>query len=526
MKACLMYRDKDFVLKEGYPANAADLIQDLELNILLGTMAAGDKFLLDVADSAVLASLTDPDAISYRQRVLADCMAQPEIVRNLYTMVVEAIERERKVWGWMSGKYPEGTLHRSVEVLEMFLEQLKKLRNVADLYSARFRSEGFQRLFAMLVQELDDKYLSTVEEHLERLKFRDGILLSAELGKGNQGANYVLLKTPYVARGWVERFQHWLGNLTGGNKSAFVYEVHERDEAGFRALSEIRSRGISHVAAALGQSTDHILSFFSMLRLELGFYVGCLNLHDALTRKSEPTCIPEVLAMDAMEISGKDIYDVCLSLSLESRAGGNDLESEDASLVMVTGANRGGKSTFLRSIGLAQLMMQGGMFAPAKFFRANICRGIFTHFKREEDATLKSGKLDEELSRMSGIVDRITPYSMVLFNESFASTNEREGSEIARQIVRALQENDVKVIYVSHMFDLAQGFYLVSANEARFLRAERLVDGQRTFRVVPGGPLPTSYGEDLYHRIFEGTSSDGDGAQMPAEVRGSFSVAR
>lgn len=503
MKAYLMYRDKDFALKEGYPANAADLIQDLELSTLLGTMAAGDKFLLEVVDSAVLASVTDPDVIAYRQRVLADCMAQPEIVRNLYATAVEAIERERKVWGWMSGKYPESTLHRSVEVLSMFLEQLKKIRNDADLHRGKFNSEGFRRLFEMLAQELDDTYLAKVEEHLERLKFHDGILLSAELGKGNQGVNYVLLKTPYVARGWAERFQNWLGSLTRGNKSAFVYEVPERDEAGFRALSEIRSRGISHVAAALGQSTDHILSFFSMLRLELGFYIACLNLHDALTRKSEPTCIPEVLAMNTMAISGKGVYDVCLSLNLESQAVGNDLESEDVSLVIITGANRGGKSTFLRSIGLAQLMMQCGMFVPAEFFRANICSGIFTHFKREEDATLKSGKLDEELSRMSGIVDRITPYSMVLFNESFASTNEREGSEIARQIVRALQEADVKVIYVTHMFDLAQGFYRVSANEARFLRAERLADGQRTFRVVPGEPLPTSYGEDLYWRIFE-----------------------
>ena len=152
------------------------------------------------------------------------------------------------------------------------------------------------------------------------------------------------------------------------NKSAFAYEVHERDEAGLRALSEIRSQGISHVAAALGQSTDHILSFFSMLRLELGFYIGCLNLHDALIAKGEPTCLPEVRALNSMEISGKGIYDVCLSLNLENRAAGNDIESEDTSLVMITGANRGGKSTFLRSIGLAQLMMQCGMFVPAESF--------------------------------------------------------------------------------------------------------------------------------------------------------------
>jgi hypothetical protein len=53
---------------------------------------------------------------------------------------------------------------------------------------------------------------------------------------------------------------------------------------------------------------------------------------------------------------------------------------------------------------------------------------------------MKSGKFDEELSRMSDIADDMTSNSMVLFNESFAATNEREGSEIGRQIVCALSE--------------------------------------------------------------------------------------
>jgi DNA mismatch repair ATPase MutS len=148
-------------------------------------------------------------------------------------------------------------------------------------------------------------------------------------------------------------------------------------------------------------------------------------------------------------------------------------------------------------------MMQCGMFVPAEIFRANVCGGIFTHYKREEDSSMKSGKLDEELGRMSAIVDDMTPNGIVLLNESFASTNEKEGSEIARQIVRALLEAGIKVVYVTHLFDLAQGFYLAKMDAALFLRAERLSDGRRTFRLVEGEPLPTSYGEDLYRRIFD-----------------------
>jgi len=147
-------------------------------------------------------------------------------------------------------------------------------------------------------------------------------------------------------------------------------------------------------------------------------------------------------------------------------------------------------------------MMQAGMFVPAEYFRANVCDGVFTHFKREEDASMKSGKLDEELSRMSDIADWITPNGLLLCNESFAATNEREGSEIARQVIRAMTDAGIKVLFVTHLFDLAEGFYRQGLETALFLRAERLADGARTFRLVPGEPLPTSYGEDSYRRIF------------------------
>jgi DNA mismatch repair ATPase MutS len=104
------------------------------------------------------------------------------------------------------------------------------------------------------------------------------------------------------------------------------------------------------------------------------------------------------------------------------------------------GARKAGAGDETRRRRLAQLMMQAGMFVAAESFTASARSGVFTHFKREEDATMEKGKLDEELDRMSTIAGQITVGCLLLCNESFASTNEREGSEIARQIIRALTE--------------------------------------------------------------------------------------
>jgi DNA mismatch repair ATPase MutS len=495
MKAFLMYRDRDFDLQSDSPPNAQAITQDLELKIMFNAMALGDRVLLEVATEAVLCSLADRDEVLYRQDILKDCLKHPSIVRDIYNLAVEAVENERKnFWGILSD-YPDATLRRSVEVLQMFVGMLARLRNCAETHADRFESEGFATLFSMLQRELDDDYFAVIKKHLQQLKFRGGVLISAELGTGNKGTNYVLRKPARRTESWIER-------LMEPKEPSYTYHLHPRDESGAKALGELNDRGVNLVANALAQSTDHIVSFFSMLRTELAFYMGCLNLYGKLSEKGGAISFPIPAYPDDRRHSFSELYDPCLALTLEQRIVSNEVEADGKELMIITGANQGGKSTFLRSIGVSQLMMQCGMFVPAKVFTANMCSGVFTHFKREEDSTMKSGKFDEELSRMSDIAESIKPNAMLLFNESFAATNEREGSEIARQIVTALIEKGIKIFFVTHLYELAHGFYNRNLKNAIFLRAERQSDGARTFKLIEREPLSTSYGQDLYSRIF------------------------
>ncbi len=96
MKAHLMYRSRDFAAGTELPSHATDLRKDLELDTMLDAMAEGDSFLRGVADAALLTTVTDPDAIIYRQQILRDCFAQPAVVTQMYQLAVEAIEREHK----------------------------------------------------------------------------------------------------------------------------------------------------------------------------------------------------------------------------------------------------------------------------------------------------------------------------------------------------------------------------------------------------------------------------------------------
>jgi DNA mismatch repair ATPase MutS len=501
MKVLLLHSDRSFDTAVGLPSNEQALTQDVELAVVLGAMAREDKFLYEVARRVILSSLVDIDQILYRQSILKDCLENPQVVRDIYRVAEETTTGEKGIWGWYNPyKSTDQILGRSVKVLQLCVGKLKELRAIVDRHAGEFGSEGFKSLFAMLKEELSDDYLASVQSLLNGLESSDGTLIRAELGEGNKGTNYALCRQP-------EKKQGRMARVFGTNEPRqFTYSLDVNDNTGTEMLSKLRDRGINNVANTLAQSSDHVLGFFTSLRTELAFYVGCLNLQDLLARKGEATCLPQPLARGSRALSFEGLYDAALSLKVQQRVVPNDLDATNKDLVVITGANRGGKSTFLRSVGLALLMMQSGAFVPAKSFSSDPCAGLFTHFKREEDITMKSGKLDEELKRMSEIVDHLTSDCAVLFNESFAATNEREGSEISRQIVNALLEKRVKVFFVTHQYEFARSLYERKMPNAVFLRAERKAGGERTFKVVPGEPLETSYGEDLYDHIFVGTA--------------------
>jgi hypothetical protein len=492
MRAHLLHQDRDFDFSGEPPPNSGDLIGDLELTTLLGAMAAGEKFLYEISEKVLLTSLSDAEAIRYRQRILADCIAEPDIIRELYGIAVGALADKRGLWGLWSPQNPSSVLSSAVSQLEVLIVRLRQLRRIADDHGGKFRSDGLTAFFRTAQRELDDDYFETLGRHLKELRFRDGALMSAQLHRDNSGINYVL-RSGHGRRSWRER-------IGIEPRSAYSFTIPLRDDAGAQALSEMTSRGINLVANAAAQSAEHISSYFTMLRAELGFYVSCLNLSSQLVARSQPVTFPEPTPPAAANLTCTDLRDACLALRID-RVVGNDVDADGAPLVIITGANSGGKSTFLRSLGLAQLMMQCGMFVTAGAFRASACQGIFTHFIREEDPAMVSGRLDEELARMSTIADQISPGCLILLNESFAATNEREGSEIGRQVVTALLEAGIRVFFVTHHFDLADSFHRQGAWRTLFLRAPRQPDGRRDFKLTAAPPLPTSYGQDIYYRI-------------------------
>ncbi len=492
MKVHLMFPHDDFNIVEIQHIIKNTTYNDLELELISETAARKDRVIYDSFSSALLHPVDRPEIVKYRQENIKDSIKNSEIIRNLYDIACDAVDKKRKSWWGFYRDTPSTLVLNSVTLLNMHIEIIKDLRIIAQRHVDLFSSAGFKNLFSIFIEELDDDYLNSLQKCLNELKFDNGMNIAAKLGNFNQGADYFLIEPSEIKK------RKW---YSYHKKHSFV--INERDDAGHADLYRRRELALMSVVVPVYRSALHVHNFFASLQRELAFYVGSINLYETLTEKGRKICFPNIADGGNNNFTFKNLMDMSMCLTEKSHIVGNTLDLTGKNAVIITGANQGGKTTFLRSIGEAQIMLCAGIFVTADEYNSTLTKGVYSHFKKEEDKSMESGKLVEEMKRMSEIVDLIKPGSVILLNESFSSTNERDGSEIGRQIISAFLDKQIKVFCVTHFYELSHGFYKNNDPEYIFLIAERMEDGERTFSLAEGEPAKTSHGIDIYRRIFK-----------------------
>ena len=478
-----------------------DITEDLNLNYIFKAMAQGDTYLYDTAKSIVLDSITDINNIFYRQDVLRDCINNKYIIKKLYNIASDAINEAEYYVQYNKPNYARMIsvsvkVFNAVGLLELLAEKLKYIRSAIDSTKYKFQSKGMNKFCDQLKKFFTDEFFQRVKQHITDLKSTtEGtkIIIGSRIGNGMKGCGHILRN---IASSKDNTKKYFLKN--------FEQKVICLDNTNIiNSAREIEDAGLVHILRLINHFNEVILDFFKSLCYECGFYHGCLNLYTTLEELYTDISFPVPVEIDRRDMIFDKLYDLSLLINEKINPISNDLSAINKSLFIITGANQGGKSTYLRSIGIAQLMMQCGVFVPAAYYSANLCDNIFTHFTREEDDEMNSGKLDEELFRMNNIINNLTPNSLLLMNEPFATTTERDGSKIAADIVTALFEHNVKILFVTHLFEFADFMYVKNLEMAIYLRAERNKNGSRSFCIKEGKPQQTSYGEDLYNNVIQ-----------------------
>ena len=499
MEPYLLYQDSSTEGKKSY-AFPRDVVKDLTLEIVFKTMAREDGLILEKVRRVMMIPLTTPEEIRYRQEVLRDLRHQDISLEKLYLCAQRQnkalrIYKEEMKSNRAKSTRKTGELLETLHYLRQGQEELLNVREILLQKQENWQSEGI-RNFLERLKELP------LESINERLKEADSLITGCEAGYTFQVGGGLKMERAVL---------NFLRPLSEGKKSgleSFYLKFIKKnailigtDVALKEDVSHLAEETLKQILQIFQPYLQKLIQFFEHFCEEIAFYMGVVQ----FMKRMEPLYItmmmPTPQPSGTTDVSFENLYELSMAVYAQKKPVVNSMALTNNRMTLITGANQGGKSTFLRSYGIAQILMQCGMPVPASRFSAPVYSQIFTHFTRSEDEQLSTGRLSEELQRMSNMVDKAAPNSLFLLNESFASTTEKEGSKIAEGILNAFYEKNITTMMVTHLYQLAKKKYDEAKEGSHFLVAERTDNGTRTYKMLRGEPTYTSFGTDLFNVI-------------------------
>ncbi|TET60041.1 MAG: DNA mismatch repair protein MutS, partial [Promethearchaeota archaeon] len=151
-------------------------------------------------------------------------------------------------------------------------------------------------------------------------------------------------------------------------------------------------------------------------------------------------------------------HPVIEQISLDEQFIPNDcyLDNENDQLLIITGPNMAGKSTYLRQVALICIIAQMGCFVPAKSATIGIIDQIFTRIGASDDLARKLSTFMIEMTETAKILNYATPKSLVIIDELGRGTSTSDGQSIAMATLEKLHESKIKTLFSTHYHQLTE----------------------------------------------------------------------
>jgi DNA mismatch repair protein MutS len=520
------------------PETIADLDVAPVVQALRGHELRRERFVTSVLTESPM----DPDVITYRAQVVANLLDDPGLRRRLADVLPQlsrlAREPERPMFGfeWTVGQIVQrlGELELYVdaatsldEALEASALRAPALHALGTSVHALVSSPEFEALRAELPAlraHLDEVQSITIGVNLSSdLRPESAAILSIDSKKieGRGGLLERLLGHEAARRGITQ-----LRGRSGTSLRALFPPMQVDAQGRHNDLVQDLRRLLERVMAPVGEVIERYVWVHTRavadLESELSFLLNAVALIERLRAAGLPMCRPEIRPIAERVSYLEEGYNVSLALRMmqaaatprESTTGGivtnpMTFDEEHGRVWVLTGPNRGGKTTYARAVGLAHLLFQAGLYVPACTARMSPVDAIYTHFPSVEGARLGEGRLDEEAVRLAEIFRQATPHSLILLNEVLSGTSTLEALGLAYDAVRGLRLLGARAIYVTHLHELATRVDEINATTGSGGTVGSLVAGvedergsgegghRRTFRICPGRPHGLSYASEI-----------------------------
>ncbi len=512
----------------------------------------------------IIAKMTaNPQVAKYRSEVFAD-IYELKTMRSRMMELLDKVKFLKDYGSFKKDGFNDketglwDLLHRLDEIHDYItcVEAIKEC-----LYEADIHSEGLCRLRDCVEEIYTDAAFADLKKDILKMKQETDAIKSVTVGinvnerfeansiglisvnsKPFKNSNLVSHFSEAIAlKGGIKEENDWNGDMHyhAVEKNDLVSKItnstiahipqNDAEESSTRYLNRVTTHMLSHlskrlrdvlskyVKVTIGDITDLIPEFL--------YYIRFAEYIEKMQDKGRTFCKANVITAgegsmmqkkdgvmqendSVMQESGsmmqaRGIYNFKLAGAVEKGEPivTNDLDFDKEHMCYIlTGANRGGKTTITQAIGILYVLAQGGIFVPGDSFSYVPVDCIYTHFPADEDKTMDLGRLGEECSRFKELYRFSTDKSLLLMNETFSTTSFEEGYYIAKDAVRAILQKGVRTIYNTHMHKLAYDIEELNCDTFPAKAASLVVKaegGKRSFKVEVAAPEGHSYARDI-----------------------------
>jgi DNA mismatch repair protein MutS len=458
-----------------------DFFADLNLDQVVDAMTAGrEQYELAPIFGE---PLRDVDAVAYRHEVLRDLEKHEvlEPVRRFAAAMREMREHLAQV----------RKLHYQLQRQAWFLDAAgvycDAVRGLAqELAACQLTSRGFRRLGEFLAQYASSDRFSSLAS--ETVALKDAIA-SIRYAVRIYGPRVTVTRyegepdySAQVQETFAKFQQGPVNNYLVGLPELADMDHVEAQIAGL--VARLHPDVFGTLAGYCARHRDFLDPVIGRFDREVQFYLAYLELTGRLKAAGLPFCYPRVSAR-SKQVAAADTFDIALACKLVP--GGGTVVTNDFSLeapervLVVSGPNNGGKTTFARTFGQLHYLASLGMPVPGRSARLFLPDRIYTHFEREEDIETLRGKFDDELIRVHQILEQATGDSVIVMNESFGSTSLTDALFTGTEVMRQILALGCLGVYVTFVDEIA------SLSEATVSMVSQIAPGnpaERTFKVL------------------------------------------
>lgn len=513
---------------------------DLRIKIIAQTISQHPNY-NPFIQRILMTLVTDNATLSYRHQVLEDCLTIPDFTEGLIALLPMIRSLHEYVNDIRTRRNEISIILSRLTELENYVSCVQMLHQLLERFQSQLRAEAWHQLYQQVQAIISHPQFNQLAEELPNLRgnIREivsvtiGVNLSPDLkpiGATLLSLNKKRFRGPrFFRKLWGIDDEEDMRGISRLRESPEAHHFHadsimaERREtldrlaanALFKDFARILDDVIRPIGRALQKYTRMNSGFLRYIEPEIAFYVGAVTLIQRMQTHGLTMTKPTILPMSARQLEADNLYNLDLALrlsrehpdeNLSHHIVGNDVRFDEVGRIQIlTGPNRGGKTTYTQSIGLLHILAQSGLYVPAERVEVSPVDSIYLHFPVEENPTMESGRLGEEAKRLRSIFQHATAHSLILLNESLASTSATESYYLARDVVSCLRMLGTRAVFVTHLHELAEDSEEINQEVRGDSKVQSIVSivtendnsVERTYKITPAPPRGQSYAREI-----------------------------